>query len=200
MKPKQISGLILLSLGLIMGGLLLLSQQEAKVISTEMVTVAQNKFLTMESGQDDIPIEKDDDLNTKTMVFKGLKEDDILGLVIIPSLNVKAPLTHGEDEAYLRYGVGLSQGTPGDIGNTVIGGHRNYKYSSYFKNLKNLRPDDTFEVITDSGRHRYRVFDVREVKPHEVWVMEDTEDSTATLITCTVDSKRRVVVFGKLVP
>lgn len=129
-----------------------------------------------------------------------LSLDEVIGIVTIPSLGVKAPLTEGEEERLLKYSVGRIEKSamPGETGNLVIGGHRNAIYSSFFKDLHKLVEGDLIHVKTLEGEYTYEVSKTDTVKPQEVWVMKKTDTPTITLITCTVGGKERTVVFGDL--
>lgn len=192
MNLIQKLGIVIIATGLALGSYAYVRERKADIVIEDIIIMAENKI-------ENIPQRKKQVETFDKTNHIGLTEDDVLGIVTIPALDVKAPLTFGEDEEYLKYGVGLSHGTPGQKGNSVIGGHRNFIHARHFKFLHKLNKDDIFYIHTQDGKFKYKIVDVREVQPEDTWILRNRGGSTATLLTCTVDSKRRVVVFGELI-
>ena len=68
-------------------------------------------------------------------------------------------------------------GTPGNVG---LAGHRD----TFFRALRNIRPDDTIELETTEGTYRYQVSSTRIVTPRDVSVLKSSGGPTLTLVTC----------------
>lgn len=69
----------------------------------------------------------------------------------------------------------------GEPGNAVLTGHRD----THFAFLERLRRGDVIFIDTpDEKRHRYRVEWAYVVDEHDVWVLDETEETTLTLVTC----------------
>ncbi|HET9191774.1 MAG TPA: class D sortase [Vicinamibacterales bacterium] len=100
----------------------------------------------------------------------------------IPRLHLSAVVLHGSDAHTLRRGPGHLENTalPGEPGNAVIAGHRD----SFFRPLRNVQVGDDVFVDTRKGRFQYRVTSLRVVKPHDLSVLNPTDDAVLTLITC----------------
>lgn len=75
-------------------------------------------------------------------------------------------------------------GTPGEQGNVVLAGHRDIN-SALFRELDRLWPGDEIFVSNSLGEYRYIVYESLVVGPEHVEVMDPTDDSRVTLITCT---------------
>lgn len=91
---------------------------------------------------------------------------------------------------------------PGEAGNTVIGGHVSTRTGGgVFRALPTVTVGAPIEVYRGAERHQYQVTEVRIVAPDATEVMEQTQDATLTLITCSDDRAhaKRVVVVAKLV-
>ena len=74
-----------------------------------------------------------------------------------------------------------STAKPGENGNAVLSGHRD----THFAFLEHLRRGDELVVDTpDETRHRYRVETAYVVDESALWVLEDTDEKTLTLVTC----------------
>lgn len=124
-----------------------------------------------------------------------------VALIEIPSINLSQGLVEGITDDILQYYLGHFETSvkPGEKGNFAVAGHRVSDYSEAFVNLYKVEAED--EVIVKANKKEY-IYIVTEnfiVDPSRVDVLDNTDDATITLITCTVGAKERVVVKGKLV-
>ena len=122
--------------------------------------------------------------------------------IVIPKIDVDAPVVEGDDWDSLMKGAGHTIGTanPGERGNCVISAHNDI-YGEIFRRLPDLTVDDEIVVETRSNSYRYVVQQTRIVSPKEVSVMDNTSTPVLTLISCYpygVDT-HRVVVIASLV-
>jgi sortase A len=87
------------------------------------------------------------------------------------------------DKKTLRRGAGHIPATAlpqQEEGNVGIAAHRD----SHFRELKDIREDDTIELTTLDGTFRYQVEWTKIVKPADVSVLEPTDEPALTLVTC----------------
>jgi len=100
----------------------------------------------------------------------------------IPRIQLTAVVLNGSDSQTLRRGPGHLEQTalPGESGNVVIAGHRD----SLFRPLRNVQVGDDIFLDTPYGRFHYRVTSLQVVNPHDLSVLEPTDNATLTLITC----------------
>ena len=87
---------------------------------------------------------------------------------------------------------------PNQIGNFCVAGH-NFQNKNMFHNLKNLKKGDTFFISDNNiGKIEYEIYDLYKVVPNDVnCLSQDTNGKReVTLITCTNDSKERIIVKG----
>ena len=112
---------------------------------------------------------------------KVVRGSAIAGLSI-PRVELSTVVLHGSDARTLRRGPGHLENTalPGESGNVVIAGHRD----SFFRPLQHIRVGDDIFMDTPQRRFHYRVTSLRVVNPHDLSVLEPTDDATLTLITC----------------
>lgn len=85
---------------------------------------------------------------------------------------------------------------PNEIGNMSIVGH-NYRNEKFFSKVITLEKGDTVELTDLTGKTiTYEVYDKYEVIPEDVSCTDPETNGKReiTLITCTNDSKRRVIV------
>ena len=87
-------------------------------------------------------------------------------------------------------------GNPNEPGNFCISGH-NYVLKNMFHDLKNLNIDDEI-YLTDAlyRKVKYKIYDIFTVYPKQTTVLsQETNGKTElTLITCTSDSKKRIII------
>lgn len=127
----------------------------------------------------------------------------IIAKIEIPKINVTYSILQGETggieetEELLKISpVKLHGYDPNEVGNFCIVGH-NYRNTKFFSKVPDLVVGDTL-TLTDLTKRTitYEVYDKHTVYP------DDTSDTTQltggkkelTLITCTDDSKQRVIV------
>ena len=118
--------------------------------------------------------------------------------IVIPAIDVDAPVVEGDDWEQLKKGVGhhINSANPGERGNCVLSGH-NDVFGEVFRRLEDLELEDEVIVYTGVQPYRYVVKAKRIVEPTEVSVMYPTTKPVLTLITChpyMVDTHRLVVV------
>jgi sortase A len=120
-------------------------------------------------------------------VDKYLEGKELSGIIEIPKLGVKAAILEGTDDRALKYTVGHYPGTanPGEKGNCVLLGHRNYVYGHYFRKLNELEAGDRVIIRRGTDTFTYTVTESFVVEPEEVWVLDPAEDAVLTMITCT---------------
>ena len=130
----------------------------------------------------------------------------IIATVQIPKINIQYTVVQGETGSLKETEVLLKSSPvkyhgydPNEVGNFCIVGH-NYRNSRFFSKVPNLVVGDIVKLTDLTGRTiDYEVYDKHTVDP------DDTRDTTqltggrkeVTLITCTNDSKLRVIVRCK---
>jgi sortase A len=112
----------------------------------------------------------------------AVKEGDLLGSIEIPRLKVQVAILEGTSSQTLRLGVGHIEGTalPGESGNIGIAGHRD----TYFRALKDIRPDDEIQIETAAGVARYAVDWIQITAPGDSDILPHKSGSALTLVTC----------------
>lgn len=128
-------------------------------------------------------------------------------MLFIEKIGVSVPLVEGKDAGALLYGAWRYPGTsrPNQGSNTVIFGHR-FRYlppnNTTFYKLDKLAVGDAFSVTWGGKTYRYTVAETKIIQPNDFSVVQETEKSTVTLITCSplFSTKERLVVVGELVP
>lgn len=102
--------------------------------------------------------------------------------LVIPSIHLDDAVVAGTDYRDLLAGPGLLVGSPppGDLGNSVIAGHRD----TFFRHVADLRPGDTLFVQHSGATFEFTVMHRIIVKPTQISVLEPTPQAQLTLVTC----------------
>ena len=124
-----------------------------------------------------------------------------VAIMEIPSIKLKQPVVDGITEDVIKYFLGRfpESAMPGELGNFAVAGHRVSDFTDAFINLYKVKVGYEVIVTTKDGRFTYEVDNSFIVDPDQVEVLDDADYEKMTLITCTIGSKRRVVVTGKLI-
>ena len=121
---------------------------------------------------------------------------EYLGYLDLPKRNIKKLIKKGTDKSILDEGyVGLLDNTSIDKGNTVLAGHNT---NNVFKILHKLEEKEQVFLITNSNKYVYYVIEKREIKSNDLSYFSATDEKTLTLITCTNNKNKRLMVRLKL--
>ena len=129
-----------------------------------------------------------------------------IGTVRIPKINVEYPILDGETDSVeetedlLKISPTKFWGPePNEVGNFCIVGH-NYRNTKFFSKVPTLEDGDIIEITDLAGKTiNYRVYNKYEVAPTDVSCTSQLTNGNKeiTLITCTDDSKLRVIVKAR---
>ena len=105
-----------------------------------------------------------------------------MALLTIERLNIRAPVYSGTHRITLDRGLGWIERTanPDEVGNIAISGHRD----GFFRPLKDIKVGDEIEMQTHTGVQQFEVSDISIVDALEVSVLDPTDTTVLTLITC----------------
>ena len=126
--------------------------------------------------------------------FKGYK---VCAKLNIPIINLETyVLEEYSKQALLKSVTKFYGGEPNKVGNFCIAGH-NYGPTNMFQNIKKLKvKDEIFLTDTNGNKFKYLIYDMYTVLPNETRCLSQKTDGNTelTLITCTPDSERRIIV------
>lgn len=178
-------------------------------IPEEDTTVAKNNVLVVVLN-DEIPQEElkaNTNTQTKQTTASGHQYTTI-ATINIPKINVTYPIIDGptdsaeETEDLLKISPTKFWGPePNEVGNFCIVGH-NYRNTRFFSKVPTLVEGDSIDITDLSGKTiTYKVYTKYEVDPTDVSCTTQLTNGRReiTLITCTDDSKYRVVVKARQV-
>ena len=130
------------------------------------------------------------------------KTYNTVGSISIPSINVNYPILADTTDSLLKISVCKFWGpNPNEKGNLCIVGH-NYRNSRFFSKVPKMVVGDEIKITDLSEKIvTYKVYDKYTVDPSDVSCTSQLTNgkTEVTLITCTDDSKQRVIVKARAV-
>jgi len=116
----------------------------------------------------------------------------------IPSLSIGIAVLEGTDDYTLDIATGHIEGTGAvGTGNYCIAGHTGDGNNCFFNGLDTIEYGDRLDLISKEGIcYTYYTTQKLIVEPEDVWVTTEFSDNRLTLITCTEDGNKRLVVVG----
>ena len=130
-------------------------------------------------------------------------EDEIIGVLEIPAMELTMPVYLGASDAHLAAGAAVLGNTSAPIGvdntNCVIAGHRGWRGADYFRRIDRLAVGDTVTLTNLWETLTYTVADIRIIQPHEVDKIKIQQGrDLLTLLTChpyASGGRERYVVY-----
>ena len=167
------------------------SKETTEKVNSKLYQNNQNKNLEIkQSTKNEQNVEKEQ-IETK---FKGYK---VCAKLNIPIINLETYVLEEYNKKPLLTSVTkFYGGEPNSVGNFCIAGH-NYGPSNMFQNIKRLNiNDEIYLTDTNGNKFKYLVYDIYTVLPKETECLSQKTRGKIelTLITCTPDSEKRIIV------
>jgi len=131
----------------------------------------------------------------------------MIGVISIPSIDVKLPIYHYTTKEILEKGAGHLFGSSLPVGgentHSVITAHRGLPSAKMFTDLDELKIGDKFFIEVLDRKIAYKVDKIKTVKPEDTKDMKITEgEDFVTLVTCTPygQNTHRLLVRGHRIP
>ena len=130
-------------------------------------------------------------------------EDEILGVLEIPAMDLTMPVYLGASDEHLAIGAAVLGSTSAPIGgdstNCVIAGHRGWRGADYFRHIDRLQVGDTVTLTNLWETLTYTVADIQIIQPHEVDKIKIQQGrDLLTLLSChpyASGGRQRYVVY-----
>lgn len=113
--------------------------------------------------------------------------DNVIGILEIPSLDLIAPVQEGTSEDILKVAIGHFSESCFWNGNVAFASHNRSQYVQYFENIHKLQPGDKIIYKTKLGTRIYAVCESITIDDTDWSVIENTNENIVTLITCISD-------------
>lgn len=180
-------------------------QEDTTIAKNNVLVVVLDETQQSDNNSSEQPETKiNKDIQTTSNGYKYTT----IATINIPKINVQYPIIDGqtdseqETEALLKISPTKFWGAdPNEVGNSCIVGH-NYRNTKFFSKVPSLVTGDIIEITDATGKTlRYSVYDKFEVVPEDLSCTSQLTDGKKeiTLITCTNDSKMRVIIKARAV-
>ncbi len=160
---------------------------------------AQNVSTNINITNEEIVTNKYEEVKKEevSLEYKGY---EITAKLEIPKINLETYVLKTYSNESLNISVVKFWGAkPNTLGNFCIAGH-NFKNKNMFHDLKDLNVGDNLFIIDNNiGRIEYEIYNIYKVLPDDVGCLsqETNGEKEVTLITCTNDSSKRIIVKAK---
>ncbi|MGM8206290.1 class D sortase (plasmid) [Clostridium perfringens] len=196
----------LIIIGILLIGAALFIEFKSKSIQDDLVQKYEEKMYSNSSVNYSIPettenTEKKEaikDTFTQPNNNKKNEKNDVIGILEIDSIGVKAPIVLGEENLDYVVAKYRSSSDFGELGNVVLAAHNNMR-GAIFRNLHKLKIGATVKIISDNKELEYKITNRYIVEPNDTSKINFSNDKKEiTLITCTNHAKQRLILTGEL--
>ncbi len=131
--------------------------------------------------------------------YSNINIGDVIGKIIIPSVEIDMLIVEGENNHNLGVGAGhmLDTAYPGQVGNCVLAGHRNYTFGSMFNRLGEVKLGEEINICIKEIMYKYIVDEIEVIEPTNFELLEQPKDARrVTLLTChpiNIGNKRLLI-------
>ncbi|HBI7046064.1 TPA: sortase, partial [Clostridium perfringens] len=164
----------LIIIGILLIGVALFIDFKSKSIQDDLVQKYEEKMYSNSSVNYSIPettenIEKKEvikDTFTQPNNNKKNEKNDVIGILEIDSIGVKAPIVLGEENLDYVVAKYRSSSDFGELGNVILAAHNNMR-GSIFRNLHKLKIGATVKIISDNKELEYKITNRYIVEPND---------------------------------
>ncbi len=137
----------------------------------------------------------------KAEIITKYKGYGVLAKLEIPEIKLETYILKKCTEESLNKAVAKYWGAdPNTVGNLCVAGHNAPRNKNMFYHLKNLEIGDKLTILDNTvGIIEYKIYDIFKVSPDDVSSLsqETQGNKEVTLITCTNDSKKRLIIKAR---
>lgn len=193
----------LIIIGILLIGAALFIEFKSKSIQDDLVQKYEEKMYSNSSVNYSIPEKTENtekkDTFTQPNNNKKNEKNDVIGILEIDSIGVKAPIVLGEENLDYVVAKYRSSSDFGELGNVILAAHNNMR-GSIFRNLHKLKIGATVKIISDNKELEYKITNRYIVEPNDTSKINFSNDKKEiTLITCINHAKQRLILTGELV-
>lgn len=168
-------------------------EEKTQIVKRTANQVMQNNSVISEESQES----KTNEEIQKTQIPTEYKGFSVIAKLEIPKINLETYVLENYSIQALTVSVTkFYGGEPNEIGNFCISGH-NYVVKNMFHNLKKLDVNDEIFLTDLKNRtYKYKIYKKETVLPKETECLSQITDGKIelTLITCTTDSSKRIIL------
>ena len=168
-------------------------EETTQIVKRTANQVMQNNSVISEESQDS----KTNEEIQKTQIPTEYKGFSVIAKLEIPKINLETYVLENYSVQALTVSVTkFYGGEPNEIGNFCISGH-NYVVKNMFHYLKKLDVNDEIFLTDLKNRtYKYKIYKKETVLPKETECLSQITNGRIelTLITCTADSSKRIIL------
>ena len=198
----------LIIIGILLIGAALFIEFKSKSIQDDLVQKYEEKMYSNSSVNYSYNPETTENIEKKEAIKdtftqpnnnKKNEKNDVIGILEIDSIGVKAPIVLGEENLDYVVAKYRSSSDFGELGNVILAAHNNMR-GSIFRNLHKLKIGSTVKIISDNKELEYKITNRYIVEPNDTSKINFSNDKKEiTLITCINHAKQRLILTGELV-
>lgn len=124
--------------------------------------------------------------------------NETFAILELKELDIKVSVVEGVDKDALKLSAGHfpNSSYPGE-GNFAIAGHSSFVYTCLFNNLHKAEVGNILTVKTRDKDLTYEITDIFITEPTDLSVLDPSEESILTIVTCTKDGTERLIIRAK---
>lgn len=134
------------------------------------------------------------DSNFENVIYSQVEDiwnEDILGILTIEKIGLKANVKEGSDNKTLKNYIGHIEDTSLYDGNIGLAAHNRGNQYSYFARINELEEGDIITYQTKFYTRNYKVDNIQAIFETDWDLLENTKDNKITLITCIANKKNQ---------
>lgn len=181
-------------------------------IQNSIIAQLSNRLNTTDYTAEDLQtnLEKEVDFDFEavqslsiTEVLKAQASIDklpVIGSIVIPDVQLQLPILKGVGKSALAVGAGTMKSTQqlGE-GNYALASHYFEGKDILFGPLYRTSIGDAIYLTDLTNIYEYKLSVKKVIEATDVYVIEDTENTLLTLITCTEDGQQRLMIQADFV-
>lgn len=122
---------------------------------------------------------------------EDLLSDDILGILTIDKIGLKATVKEGSSNDVLKEYIGHIEDTATYDGNVCLAAHNRGNKYSYFARINELEIGDIITYKTNFFTRSYKVDNIKTIFETDWSMLDSGTDNKITLITCIANKKNQ---------
>lgn len=122
---------------------------------------------------------------------ENILDQDILGIITIEKIGLKASVKEGSSKQVLKDYIGHIENTSTYDGNVGLAGHNRGYQNSYFARINELEKGDIITYQTKFYTRNYKVDNIQTIFETDWTLLENTKENKLSLITCIANKKNQ---------
>lgn len=167
-----------------------LLEQAYSIIETSNENINNNEIIEGNFIEQLSNMQINDNEKTTETSKNIIGEDGIIGILLIPKLNIEAPIRDGTTQEIMKTSIGHFTESDYWNGNVSFASHNGGTNAHYFKKIHLLNENDEIIYISKLGTRTYKVQEIKKIKSTD-WSMvlgkgnnKTENENTVTLVTC----------------